>query len=169
MIFVKLGAILKTLSNCEKRRLTTHYHLETINEILETLVLWHLKLYMSLQNTLNFLHDFRKLVQNCSRSNYYLLHWYLLTFFKTFAQNRWVLMVLCKILHSFSREKFQVFGATRRIYRFRCQSPFDAEQNPKKLVKLRKFLNSEVFPETNVKKSDRKKASDFLTFPEIKA
>ena len=37
-----------------------------------TLVFLHLKLYMILQNTLNYLHDFRKLIQNCSRTEIYL-------------------------------------------------------------------------------------------------
>ena len=40
--------------------------------IQNTLVFLHLKLYMILQNTLNYLHDFRKLIQNCSRTEIYL-------------------------------------------------------------------------------------------------
>ena len=35
------------------------------------LVFLHLKLDMILQNTLNYLHDFRKLIQNCSRTEIY--------------------------------------------------------------------------------------------------
>ena len=50
-------------------------------EAIATLVFLHLKLYMILQNTLNYLHDFRKLIQNCSRTEIYLWPWYLLSFF----------------------------------------------------------------------------------------
>ena len=40
-----------------------------------------LKFSMILQNTVNYLHGFRKLIQNCSRTEIYLWPWYLFSFF----------------------------------------------------------------------------------------
>ena len=105
---------------------------------------------MIFQNTLNNLHDFRKLIQNCSRTEIYQWPWYLLSFFhEIYTILRGVWLKSKQNFNYFCLRNFPSFRATTCICWLSCQSSMQCKiQN--KFVKLRKFLNAENFSATAI-------------------
>ena len=135
------------------------------------LVLLHLKLYMILQNTLNYLHDFRKLKQNCSRTEIYQWPSYLLGFFHEIFTILWVFYCSLQKFNNFVGKIFQVSGATTRICWLSCQSSMQYKIR-NKFIRLKKVLNAENIPATAIaqapvqKKLSLKRILAFFIFPE---
>ena len=167
------SAIFKNSRNFPEKAHLFYLKTQLLNVLLNLTifpVFLHLKLYMILQNTLNYLHDFRKLIKNCSRTEIYLWPWYLWSFFyEIYTISRWFSLFFAKFLLLLSA-KFSKFPGYY-MYLLTQLSIFNAVQNPKqirqteKIFECWKFFGSNNRSGTSAnKKYDRKALYNFMIF-----